>query len=99
MMSIIFSDVEEGGRVMVDKRKIKVTINDQQYIIVSDDEPQHVRHVAQIVDDRFRDISNKTTGLDTNKKAILTAINIAHDYVKLQEQYDALVESQRDGNA
>ncbi len=49
-----------------------------------------MRHVAGVVDDKMREINEKNPYLDINKLAVLTAVNVVHDYMKLQEKYEIL---------
>ncbi|MCE4956269.1 cell division protein ZapA [Macrococcoides caseolyticum] len=72
------------------KNRITVTIYDQHYTIIGEDEPSHIRHVASLVDDRITEIARMSAGLDTSRKAVLAAVNIMDDYVKLQEEYEQL---------
>ncbi|WP_414046148.1 cell division protein ZapA [Macrococcus equi] len=72
------------------KNRITVTIHDQHYTIIGEDEPSHIRHVASLVDDRINEIARMSAGLDTSRKAVLAAVNIMDDYVKLQEEYELL---------
>ncbi len=73
------------------KNRITVTIYDQHYTIIGEEEPSHIRHVAGLVDMRIREVSKYNAGLDTSRKAVLTAVNIMDDYVKLQEKYEDLL--------
>lgn len=36
------------------KNRINVTINDQHFTIIGDDSPEHIRHVAHLVDENER---------------------------------------------
>lgn len=72
------------------KNRITVTIYDQHYTIIGEDEPSHIRHVASLVDDRINEIARMSAGLDTSRKAVLAAINIMDDLVKLQEEHEVL---------
>ncbi|EKU46202.1 cell division protein ZapA [Staphylococcus massiliensis] len=72
------------------KNRINVTINDRNYTIVGEDNPEHIRHVAHLVDDKLNELGRKSAGLDTTRKAVLTAVNIMHDYVKLEEEHERL---------
>lgn len=49
-----------------------------------------MRHVASIVDDKMREINEKNPYLDINKLAVLTAVNVVHDYLKLKEELERL---------
>jgi cell division protein ZapA len=72
------------------KQKITVKIHGQQYSIIGDESAEHIRHVASIVDEKMKEINQKIPFLDTNKLAVLTAINIVNDYVKLRERVETL---------
>jgi cell division protein ZapA len=69
------------------KNRITVDIYGQQYVIVGEESASHIRHVAELVDEKMREINSKNPSLDTSKLAVLTAVNAIHDYVKLQEEY------------
>ncbi|BDG37037.1 cell division protein ZapA [Parageobacillus sp. VR-IP] len=79
---------------MAEQQKTRVTVDiyGQQYTIVGTESSSHIRLVASIVDDKMREISEKNPTLDINKLAVLTAINIVHDYIKLKEEYDRLLQ-------
>jgi cell division protein ZapA len=74
------------------KNRITVDIYGQQYVIVGEESASHIRRVAEIVDEKMREINSKNPSLDTSKLAVLTAVNAVHDYLKLQEQYYHLEE-------
>lgn len=81
------------------KNKTTVDIYGQQYTIVGTESTSHIRLVASIVDDKMREISAKNPYLDINKLAVLTAVNIVHDYIKLKEELERLefqVHSEKD---
>ncbi|WP_020006416.1 cell division protein ZapA [Salinicoccus albus] len=80
------------------KNRIAVDIYNQQYTLVGEDDPEHMRYVAGLVDAKIREIGVRSSGLDTTRKAVLTAVNVMDDYVKLKEKHDALVKEmeQRD---
>ena len=72
------------------KNRINVTINDQHYTIVGEDNPEQIRYVAHLVDERLKELASKSAGLDTTRKAILTAVNIMHEKVQVEEEDDRL---------
>ena len=72
------------------KNRINVTINDQHYTIFGEDSPEHIRYVAHLVDERIKAL--KTSGLDTTRKSVLTAVNIMHEKVLLEEENRRLQE-------
>lgn len=68
------------------KNRINVTINDQHFTIIGDDSPEHIRYVAHLVDEKMQELGQKSAGLDTTRKSILTAVNIMHEKVLLEEE-------------
>ncbi|AOZ89777.1 cell division protein ZapA [Bacillus xiamenensis] len=77
--------MSDGG-----KTKTTVEIYGQSYTIIGQETKMHMRHVASIVDDKMREMNEKNPYLDINKLAVLTAVNVVHDYLKLKEQYEKL---------
>ncbi|PCK20561.1 cell division protein ZapA [Bacillus pumilus] len=77
--------MSDGG-----KTKTTVEIYGQSYTIIGQETKMHMRHVASIVDDKMREINEKNPYLDINRLAVLTAVNVVHDYLKLKEQYEKL---------
>lgn len=74
------------------KNRINVTINDQNYTIIGEENPEHIRYVAHLVDEKLKELGRKSTGLDTTRKSILTAVNIMHEKVKLEEENRKLLQ-------
>ncbi|BBW95338.1 MULTISPECIES: cell division protein ZapA [Geobacillus] len=74
------------------KTRVSVRIYGQNYTIVGTESPAHIRLVAALVDDKMQEFSEKHPMLDVPKLAVLTAVNIASEYLKLKEEYQRLVE-------
>jgi len=72
------------------KTRTTVDIYGQQYSIVGTESISHIRLVASIVDEKMREINGKNSNLDISKLAVLTAVNVVHDYIKLKDAYDTL---------
>lgn len=72
------------------KTKTTVNIYGQHFSIIGTESTSHVRMVASIVDDKMRDLNSKNSSLDINKLAVLTAVNVVHEYLKLKEDYEKL---------
>ncbi len=82
---------------MAEKNKVSVRIMNQEYTICSEDSREFVQRVANYVDDKMTDISNKNRKLSTALISVLTALNIADDYFKLldlQKSEKALLPSE-----
>ncbi|ACJ32939.1 Cell division protein ZapA (stimulator of FtsZ polymerization and Z-ring component) [Anoxybacillus flavithermus WK1] len=82
-----------GGNNLAEQKKTRITVDiyGQQYSIVGTESSSHIRLVASIVDDKMREISAKNPTLDTSKLAVLTAVNIVHEYIKLKDEYERLL--------
>jgi cell division protein ZapA len=50
-----------------------------------------MRMVAGYVDDKMRQISAANPRLDTNKLAVLAALNMADEYFRLRMEYEELI--------
>ena len=72
------------------KTRIAVKIYNEYYTLVGNDNEEHLKRVAEAVDSNITSIASKSPGLDTTRKAVLTACNIMDDYIKLKEKYEAL---------
>ena len=67
---------------------IKVEIYDQAYTVRSDGDPDYLKHLAEYVDQRMREISSGTLTVDSRKVAILAALYIADELHQLQKMHD-----------
>jgi len=73
-----------------EKNKVTVDIYGQQYTVVGTESASHIRLVASLVDSKMREISEKNPNLDVSRLAVLTAVNMVHDYIKLQDQLSTI---------
>ncbi len=72
------------------KNRIDVEIYGQQYTIVGNEANSHIRNVAHIVNDKMKEIHLANTSLDSTKVAVLAAVNITHENIKMQERIRVL---------
>ncbi|WLD92300.1 cell division protein ZapA [Alkalihalobacillus sp. AL-G] len=79
-----------------EKNRTTVHIYGQQYTIIGAEGPGHVHKVASIVDRKMRDIRQQSNSLDAKQLAVLTAVNIVDDYLKLQERVRQLEKKKED---
>jgi len=49
-----------------------------------------MQSVASIVDEKMREIHAKAPSLDSSQLAVLTAVNMVHDNLKLKERVEQL---------
>ncbi|MFV8830394.1 cell division protein ZapA [Alkalihalobacterium sp. APHAB7] len=73
-----------------ERTRTTVSIYGQQYTIVSEEGDAHVKEVAQHVDQKMKEIRKRNTLLDTTRLAVLAALNVADDYVKMTKKLEQL---------
>jgi len=78
------------------RQRIVVDIYGHQYTIVGDENTSHIRTVASLVDSKMKEISESNRYLDANKLAVLTAVNIANDFLKLKDEYNKIKKDYED---
>jgi cell division protein ZapA len=76
---------------MANKNKATVRIYGQEYKVMGEASIEHLEKVAKYVDGKMNDISSKLPILDASKISVLTAVNIASELFKLQEEYNELL--------
>ena len=67
---------------------IRVSIFNQIYNLRSHSDEDHVKRIAQLVDERMRQVASQAPNHDVVKVAILTALNIADELQRIKEQYE-----------
>ena len=65
-----------------------VEIFGSTYHVRGEDDPEHLREVAALVDRRMREVAEKVTTVDTAKIAILAALNIADELFRCREKQE-----------
>ena len=66
----------------MEKNRVEVIIGGVTYPLISEDEPDYIRKAAALVDDKMREIGSAQQCLTSSRRAILTAVNIADDFLK-----------------
>jgi Uncharacterized protein conserved in bacteria len=66
--------------------KVEVRIFGQQYQIKAGGDSDHIKRVAQYVDEKMREIASATPTVDTLKIAVLAALNITDEFFQLRMQ-------------
>lgn len=67
--------------------RVTVTIYGEAYALRGDASPEHLESLAAHVDQRMREIGRRNPQLGTVRVAVLTALHLADELQKLQEQY------------
>ena len=76
---------------MAEKNKVNVIIGGMSYPLVSEDDVEYIKKVATFVDTKMKEISSVNNYLTNSSKAVLTAINIADDFLKRNERVREVV--------
>ena len=71
--------------------RVSVEIFNQEYIVKGNENGEYIEMLAAYVDRRMRMIEQRNHSLSIVKVAVLTALNLADELNKLQEDYDDLV--------
>jgi cell division protein ZapA len=66
----------------MEKRSVEVEIFGQRYTLKSEYPEAQVKQVADYVDGKMREVAKGTASVDSLHIAILTALNIAQDYLQ-----------------
>jgi len=72
------------------KQKTEVTIAGKRYTIVGEEKADYIQKIAKYVDDKMTELINQNNELTQDRAAVLTAINIADEYFKAEENADSL---------
>ena len=67
-----------------------VSIFNQTYYLRGAGDPAQVMELARYVDERMREVSEKTPTVDSLKVAILAALNIAAEYRSVRDELESL---------
>lgn len=84
----------------MDDKKYKVTVEiyGESYALKGDIETERVRALAALVDKRMKMIAKTNARLSPTKVAVLAALNIADDYLRLENDYNHLVKIVKEEN-
>lgn len=67
---------------MNDRKKVIVTINGQEYTVVSIEPEEYIKQIAKYVDESIKEILDKNSKLSNTMAAVLAGFNIADRYYK-----------------
>ena len=71
--------------------KVTIRIKDTEYAIRGSDDREQILKAAEYVDKKLREINDFKQELSEDKKAILTALDIAGDYFQLIKEKEVLL--------
>ena len=76
---------------MREERLVEIRVFGQTFSVKTDADEAHIQAVAQYVNEKMEEILKKTRSVSTLNVAILTALNIADDFLKEKEQRKAFL--------
>ena len=71
---------------MVRERLVEIKVFGQKYTVKSETEEAHVHEVARYVNEKMEEVLKKTKTVSSLNVAVLTALNIADDYLREKEK-------------
>jgi cell division protein ZapA len=75
---------------MAEDIEIEIEIFGQMFRVAAGDASEdYIHRLASYVDERMKSVAEMTKSVSFNRMAVLTALNIADDLLKLQERYEA----------
>lgn len=85
----ITSCCERCGKMS--KLKVTIKILGETYAVKTDTDEESVQKVAHVLDERMRLIAHHSPNLSPAKIAVLAALNITEEYLRLEEDYKQLL--------
>ncbi len=74
------------------KFKVTVEIFGDTYTLKSDSHPDKVVQIATFLNERMKKIANANSRLSPAKVAVLAALNITEEYLRLEQDYRQLIQ-------
>jgi cell division protein ZapA len=76
---------------MNEEKRVEVEICGERYVIKGDAAPEHLRDVAGHVERMIKQAQARNPRLSLAKAALLTAMNVTDEFLKLKADYDNMV--------
>lgn len=70
--------------------RVEVKIDQRKYHLVSGEPAEHLHKVAELVNGKMEEIAQRNQFIGTDLKMMLTALNLAEDLLKLQQENEVL---------
>ena len=76
------------AKVAKDAEGIRVVIFDQEYHVRGDLDEAYIQKLVDFLDGKMRAIAGRTRTVDTQRIAVLAALNIADEYHQIKARYE-----------
>ena len=80
-----------------EQHKVTVEIFGEMYSLKGDLQPEKVHKLATIIDLRMRKIAQANPRLTPAKVAVLAALHVADEYLKLEQDYEQVLKILKEG--
>ncbi len=74
------------------KRTVEVAVMGQKFMVRSDSQEDYVSEIADYVNEKVAEITSKTKSIPSLNVAILAAMNIADEFMKMRRDKSAVSE-------
>ncbi len=74
------------------KNRVEVVIGGVTYPLISEDNPEYIKKVADLVDSKIEEMGNCHNCLTSTRRAVLAAVNIADDFLKRNARVREVIE-------
>lgn len=71
---------------------VEVYILGQKYTIKGEEDPEYIKHLADFVDAKLKEVCANTPNLTPLKAVIMTSLNITDELHKLKKEYNSVSE-------
>jgi cell division protein ZapA len=78
------------------KNKVTVEIYGENYALKGNVEPERIMRLAAMLDERMKKTARANLRLSPTKIAVLTALNIADELLRLEQDYQELIKLIKD---
>jgi len=79
------------------KNKVMVQIFGENYALKGDIEPERIMELAAFLDSRMQQAARGNPNLTTTRVAVLTALNLADEYLRLDKDYKQIMQMMKKG--
>jgi len=86
-----------GERMAKKKSTVMVEILGENYALKGDVDPEKIMEVAQYVDLRMKQFAKANPRLPTAKIAVLVALNLAEEHLRLEKDYRQMMGMLKEG--
>ena len=85
------NEAKTTGKNSDTHQKVVVEIFGETYRLKTDNDPQYLRDIAKMVDEKMKEISQKTRSFTGSRIGVLTAMEFADEYCQLKKDYEELM--------